>query len=721
MSDKWIRPIVTECGPLRQHVLFQSIKNIDKIKTQIQNQISNQQIQICSVSPIPRRSRISKQHALDRQHCDKRNRNTKSFFLSNFAPSNGVADLPPLPATPSSPCVALPPLAVPQCVAPPWSSPTPSCFVPTSPCVVPPTLPVPQCVAWPTAPVPPSFPKPLTLPPLAVPQNVVASPLVAPQCVALPPLHVAQCVALPTARAPPSLPAPSCFEPTPPCALVQALSPLSPHVSSVRPSVRTLPRVAAYNRSKDLLDEIERDIANLCKSHTKYYKTKTLAELDDEINRLINYYYSFQIPPPSSCAMPPVIIQNHIPPPTSSDSELIDWFLTKMKLNSGFEILQSDPASTVSSVPSSPEEIFSPKMDIRHLSLSRDLREFLIHYPKLIPLCEDIKSPFDYWAFLEPVFSPPLSASFFSNPSLSLPPSEDTSTMHAPYHWQWALEDCIDTSELTDIERELILKKISPRNSISNIQESIRSTHEFLAHTNASLNEHLLKLQKSISSLEKSDLQNFKAKFQSLSSMFQISERLILKLQREQILDSIEQIQLDDEGRIILIIDDGETVAGFTVDDLSILDERDKTMQPEMETHSIQYPFNSKSKLPQIGPFCHICRQPVPESNPCSHKKSATAAVCPRRFCNECLVAYNWPQATPETRATWKCAICLKLCTCDRCVRAVFIKSLTAFSGRPTTQELPFQMQPTQLSSTPPRRVETPTASLLTKRFRRSR
>ncbi|KAF4752848.1 hypothetical protein FOZ63_030548, partial [Perkinsus olseni] len=119
--------------------------------------------------------------------------------------------------------------------------------------------------------------------------------------------------------------------------------------------------------------------------------------------------------------------------------------------------------------------------------------------------------------------------------------------------------------------------------------------------------------------------------------------------------------------------------------------------------------------LPQIGPFCHICRQsakavataaaeaarkealglpPTSLINLDARQRSRMAVcsgvlhdtfegrpgptACHRRFCHTCLVMYSH-QAPVEGKA-WTCPVCTSSCSCERCTRAEYIKEIRAFA-----------------------------------------
>ncbi|KAF4672090.1 hypothetical protein FOL47_000957 [Perkinsus chesapeaki] len=119
--------------------------------------------------------------------------------------------------------------------------------------------------------------------------------------------------------------------------------------------------------------------------------------------------------------------------------------------------------------------------------------------------------------------------------------------------------------------------------------------------------------------------------------------------------------------------------------------------------------------LPQIGPFCHICRRsakavaagaadaarkealglpPTSLINVDARQRSQMAVCsgvlddafegwpgttpCHRRFCHTCLVLYS--HQAPIEGKPWKCPVCTKSCSCERCTRAHYIKEIRAFA-----------------------------------------
>ena len=363
------------------------------------------------------------------------------------------------------------------------------------------------------------------------------------------------------------------------------------------------------------------------------------------------------------------------PPATATDAEIIDWYLHKVRL--------TGPPGPLSSLP----------RDIRGVSLKSSLTEFLTKTAAILPTAEDVKNPFDFWSFMEPVFSTGLRATMIPESGiLPLPPSVTEArdlSVHPHYSWTWAMEDCIDLSKMTPEEISDL------KNSFPVLQDNENQIHQELERTLIAVDEStklasvsLAKLHKWLKQFEKTG--DFsKLKNASLTALLASAESLIVQLQRDQLLDSIEELHRVDEDIVGIVIDDAERVRCYTTspDDLfNILTERDDTLEgPQAEAVQYKYPFAARSRLPQIGPFCHICRQAKPNLARCTNKLSQFygdakefKAACHRRFCIDCLVAYNWPK--PEANSTsYKCPICAKLCTCDRCVRNVFLKSIKTF------------------------------------------
>ena len=367
-------------------------------------------------------------------------------------------------------------------------------------------------------------------------------------------------------------------------------------------------------------------------------------------------------------------------------------------------------ATPIPSPPSPPEEVGGYVMDpvgplptpdfldIRGMSLSDDLREFLVRYAKLVPTSDEIKTPFDYWAFLEPVFAPPLRASMISEtgnfPSVKHPPPP--ASMPA-YHWQWALEDCTHSELLTEEERAEIFSKLAPPENRSSVCDELGRTIHSLDILNKQLGDSFLKLRRWIAGMEGSELAQCKLRKKALVSLLNFSHTLLADLHQEQLLDSIEELHAVSAAacsEVAVVVDDCDRVRCLLMSKEEVgkllLKRAALVGSPETESVVFSYPFSAGEKglcprLPQIGPFCHICRQRKPDMAKCSARLAAFYASadskdlrtpCHRRFCTDCLLAYNWPRPCPES---WKCPICLRICTCDRCVRNVFLKSLKAF------------------------------------------
>ena len=220
-------------------------------------------------------------------------------------------------------------------------------------------------------------------------------------------------------------------------------------------------------------------------------------------------------------------------------------------------------------------------------------------------------------------------------------------------------------------------------------------------------NEYLAKLAKWISGGVQNVEQLIRKKNSEVMFLANYCESVLLKqIEKEQFLDSIEEIFYhgQDNNGFAMMVDDAEKIKCYFVssksDLKSILSERDSTVgTSQIESVHFAYPFSANDddlfrSMPHTGPFCHVCRRRKPQEEfaKCTNKIAAMESVlktnCHRRFCNDCLNAYNWPKPPPSTAsaataaataAQWKCPICSKLCTCDRCVRNVFIRSLKNF------------------------------------------
>ena len=377
---------------------------------------------------------------------------------------------------------------------------------------------------------------------------------------------------------------------------------------------------------------------------------------------------------------------NSPPPPasTSSDSDLVDWYLHSVRLSS------APPPG-------------APK-DVRGVSLIHSLNEFFLKLAAAIPSAEEVKNPFDYWSFVESIFSPSLRSSMIPETGmLTTPPSvvearEILAKSFPHYSWTWAVDDCIKTDLLTAKELEAIRAQLPVGGAAEDQQGFSQLTME-LEKSLAIFDEatkqgalSLLKLHKWLKLGEKGS-DYTKLRNASLTALLSFSENLILQLQKEQFLDSIEELHEYRPNRVAVVVDDGERVRCFTTsisDAAKLLKERDTCLEgPQAESVQYKYPFAVRAgdqcpRLPQLGPFCHICRQAKSNLARCNNKLSVFygevkefKSVCHRKFCIDCLVAYNWPK--PEPGKDFKCPICAKLCTCDRCVRNVFLKCIRSF------------------------------------------
>jgi hypothetical protein len=273
-----------------------------------------------------------------------------------------------------------------------------------------------------------------------------------------------------------------------------------------------------------------------------------------------------------------------------------------------------------------------------------------------------------------------------------------TTKLSPSYQYSWAVDDCLDTSVLTadqvdKIRAMLPIQTHHQHSSQPSVPEQVSSSLTLIDEVNRVIStEYLNKLKKWINE----EIFLIRNKNSPLISLIEFCEStLVHTLEREQMLDSIEEMHRTDDDRVMLIIDEIERVKSISLTDrdaANLLIQRDNTIgSPQIESQLFTYPFSVRGgaipRLPQIGPYCHICRQRKDGMPKCSQKISFTSdirTVCHRRFCNDCLTAYNWPKpgagpTDPGASTIWKCPICSKLCTCDRCVRNVFIKNLKQF------------------------------------------
>jgi hypothetical protein len=360
-----------------------------------------------------------------------------------------------------------------------------------------------------------------------------------------------------------------------------------------------------------------------------------------------------------------------LPPPGATDSELVDWFFNKFR-----------------SIPPSEE-------DIRGVCLSGDLREIL---PKLTRIsADDVKNAHDFWQFVECVFGTPIRAGMIPDVSHQYP-LPDPSLTYPHYTWQWAMEDCVDLTVLSGEERDEIFASL-PREMVDDlVAVELQRTVVVLDEVSRNLSDLFNKLRQYISRVESAEFGILKTKNANLSTLAGFcANTLIRTIEREQLLDSIEEVHGTEDDKIAVIVDEIEKVKCIVLETpselINLLTERDTRIgTPQIESVHFSYPFSSVDapKLPQIGPFCHICRQRKPDMPKCTNKLSAQfppwsateKTICHRRFCNDCLTVYTWPKPVEIDTAkpsTWKCPICQKLCTCDRCVRNVFLRCLKGF------------------------------------------
>lgn len=393
--------------------------------------------------------------------------------------------------------------------------------------------------------------------------------------------------------------------------------------------------------------------------------------------------------------------QDSAVPVNATDAEILDWYLHRMRCVPHNQ-QQSHPVIQSSSWGGAP--------DIRGLSLSSDMVEFLSKYASLAPSADEVKNPFEYWAFVEPIFFPGLRSSLIPENGLFSPPfvveqarSEvvvvATTKMIPMYQWTWAFEDCIERSalsaeEIDEIQSQLGFFSQEKNFAFNQVHSDLVASIQAVDESTKIVSESLLKLRKWIKQIEKSDFT--KLRNSSLTNLLANAESTLKQLQRHQLLDSIEELHhTKNVDEIAMVVDEIEKIKCFILspsEAAALLIERDAALEsPQTESVHFAYPFTARGesipRLPQLGPFCHICRQIKSNLVRCNQKipnffnstdSKDVKYCCPRRFCQDCLIAYNWPRPG-DTKPEYKCPICSKLCTCDRCVRNVFIRVIKSF------------------------------------------
>ena len=354
--------------------------------------------------------------------------------------------------------------------------------------------------------------------------------------------------------------------------------------------------------------------------------------------------------------------------------------------------------------------------DLRSVCLRESLAEI---FPELnVKSADEVKTPYDYWSYVEAVFLP-LRSSMFPSQSASVPVLQEAKLIGSQpeqphYSWVWSLEDCIDWSQLSRIDgargaAESVWRSL-PRPSNpdaflpshlakSKIKNSVCETH---ASVRTALNEQRVANESLLEALRRvvflwqsSESDNSTKRSKCLQVLANYSASTYERLFKEQIFESVEEIfeisgQTDkvteiDKKSFLLVFDDCEKVRASTMSESEkneFLDERNKIL-----------PLISETKFPLLGsggPACHICRQKVEEMPKCGGKlqsffqgiepenQSGLNRKCHRRYCLECLRLYNWP--LPTSNGNFTCPVCAKICTCDRCVRNVYINSTSSFA-----------------------------------------
>jgi hypothetical protein len=292
------------------------------------------------------------------------------------------------------------------------------------------------------------------------------------------------------------------------------------------------------------------------------------------------------------------------------------------------------------------------QVDVRQLALMEDLRQaidpLLLSFP--------ITTPFDLWTWLEPAFVP-LTLSRAA--TLGSPIIKDTlyQELNEFVNWQFVpdgrrvFESCKKN-----------LGKEDPRNRrVDQLEGAIRTLMDGIHTVISTQNDYLAERRKCIEAI---------VKYAILA---------VSKLSEEQFLDGIEEIFISTGDKRILTIDDGTRVVAIEMDvsEVERLFEKRSSYNDELV-----YPFSSTSEITSNieGPFCHICREYKPDLGKCTAKLhgfySDGVSKCHRRYCYDCLKLYNYPLPSPTH---WYCPVCSKICTCDRCVRLVYIENIKSF------------------------------------------
>ena len=353
--------------------------------------------------------------------------------------------------------------------------------------------------------------------------------------------------------------------------------------------------------------------------------------------------------------------------------------------------------------------------DLRAVCLKEEYAEIFPEILQNVRPIDEIKTPYDFWSFVEPVFLP-LRPQLFSgvwNESVIHEARLLAAQPEYPhYSWMWAMEDCFDWSLIssrTNAKRiveavarpltrfpskpilgsELALKRpaTSPKpkgSTVIDMHNIARAELMDARNANQSLLEALHRMVIVTAKAEQDDCDTRRATLAALVSFASLTYR---RLYHEQILDSIEEVFPISDAEVVVVYDDGLKIKASVASPAEvgdILNERNRLFASLRDS---TFPF-STSETRQQGPFCHICRERKPEFAKCAGRlgdffdpsagEDEGSRKCPRRFCTECLRLYNWP--LPPASGVWNCPVCLKLCTCERCVRNVYLHSCSSFA-----------------------------------------
>jgi len=402
----------------------------------------------------------------------------------------------------------------------------------------------------------------------------------------------------------------------------------------------------------------------------------------------------------SESSTPPV---SPPPPPMPIARSILDAYLMEQK--------QDTPLV-------SPHAQVSTSTVLRHqavIGLARpgDLRasclreEYCEIFPEILlnakPI-DEVRTPYDFWNFVEPIFlplRPQIFAGVWNDSALNEARHLATQPEYPHYSWMWALEDCIDwqvISLVTHPKRllESVARPIArlPERSIVSPKPKLQTTSEIHATVRVELadvresNQALLEaLRRMVHLTAKSEVEDLIERRKTLTALVSFASTTYRRLHQEQVLDSIEELFAISDAESVLVYDDGLKIRASVVSPSEARDLLNQRNQLFSTLRDSNFPF-SDSAVSQPGPFCHICRDRRAEFSKCggriadffepSVSEEEGSRKCPRRFCAEYLRLYNWP--APPASGAWTCPVCLKICTCDRCVRNVYLHSCTSFA-----------------------------------------